>query len=234
MKAKQFALSTSARRSIIGFLSSVKEQKEMSFEKEWTKQVFDDADRRLAGHSIEVLFSQGLYRHYRCRNNGSWNDGFEIVTWPRSLCYTGDMGEYLFQRTKDMIAFMRGSIGSHSYVAEMCAAHGTRNTGSAVKEFRKEELEELLDEVIQDAVDAEVSPSEIVEMKERIQEIRDSLGDDKCPEDAYRAISDSGIWDGCDFPDCETFTFRFLWCLRAIEWFLKTLDEKGADAKPIE
>lgn len=199
-----------------------------TFERRHTRETFADAAKRLENHSIEVLHCDGLYRHYRCTNNGSWNDGFSIVTWPGSLMYTGDMGEYLFQRTDDMIAWMRDSLGSHHYVAEKCVAHGNVRTGSAVTEFRIEVLEEVLAERFQDAEENE-STAEVNDIREKLAEIRDALDEDhRDPAFAYQAISDSGLWDGCAFQSCETFTYRFLWCLRALRWFVDTLDSGKA------
>ena len=90
------------------------------------KLVRERIENDLKDHVITVKQMNGMHRHWRCQKPGSWNMGFDIITWPGSLCFTGDMGDYLFRRTEDMVAFMRGSCMSYSYAAEKCVAHAVR------------------------------------------------------------------------------------------------------------
>lgn len=39
---------------------------------------------------------------------------------------------------------------------------------------------------------------------------------------------ESGLWDSCELPSCEVYTFHFLWCLHAIKWLCDKL--KGVKA----
>ncbi len=41
--------------------------------------------------------------------------------------------------------------------------------------------------------------------------------------DATKAMYESGLWDGGDMPDCKVYSMRFLWCLKALEWFCDKL-----------
>jgi len=63
----------------------------------------------LAEHVVTVLHSDGLYRHWRCQKPGTGMMGFDIVTWPGSLCFTGDMGEL-----KEKIRRLEAPVGSYS------------------------------------------------------------------------------------------------------------------------
>lgn len=63
--------------------------------------------QRVAEHQMLVLRDEGLYRHLRFRRPETIIDGFDIVTWPGHLCYTGDMGSFLFARSLDMFSFFR-------------------------------------------------------------------------------------------------------------------------------
>jgi hypothetical protein len=74
--------------------------------KEITEEVFlKDVEK----HEMKVLLDNGLYRHLRFAATGqySWNQWFEIITWPGKLAYSGDMGTYVFERIEDMFEFFR-------------------------------------------------------------------------------------------------------------------------------
>lgn len=63
--------------------------------------------RDIAKHEIEVIRDDGVDRHLRFRRPGTMSMHFDILTWPGYLCYTGDMGSYVFRRTEDMLEFFR-------------------------------------------------------------------------------------------------------------------------------
>jgi hypothetical protein len=174
----------------------------------------------LRNHEITVLHSDGLYRHWRCQKPGDSNMYFDIVTWPGSLCFTGDMGEYLFQRTSDMVAFMRSSCMSYCYAAEKCVAHDGR-----LKEFSEDLFEEILKEAEvfdddHDYLSSKERAAWIAARKDKTAEIRQRFHErSEDASEAMWAMYESGIWDGCDMPSCEVYTFHFLWCLHAIKWF---------------
>lgn len=165
----------------------------------------------LKDHVITVKHMDGMYRHWHCGKPGTSNQYFEIVTWPGSLCYTGDMGEFLFQRTTDMVAFMRNSAMSHAYAAEKCVAHDGR-----LREWREEVFEEELATCLEYADGDE---EQIAHVKKQIEWIRDQICGDDPKQESMSALYQSGLVDGCDFPSCEAFTYHFLWCLYAIKWF---------------
>ena len=183
------------------------------------KLVIERIDSDLAKHKITCLHRDGLYGHWRCQNPDTWNMGFIIVTWPGSLCFTGDMGDYLFQRTQDMIAFMRGSCMSYSYAAEKCVAHDGRLTEFSEEVFRQT-LQDCLKEYGEEDEDGEC----VEHVQEKIDEIMASYNNYSSEHDAMKAMYESGLWDGCDMPDCKTYTFHFLWCLHAIKWFCERIE----------
>jgi hypothetical protein len=171
----------------------------------------------LAKHTVTVRHMDGMYRHWRCQAPGTWVMGFDIVTWPGSLCFTGDMGEYLFQRTEDMVSFMRGSCMSYEYAAEKCVAHDGR-----LKEWSEERFEEILKE--RQAESEEVSVLRngrcVTEsVADHVEEIRREYSNYSSRWDAEKAMYESCLWDGGDMPSCEEYTYHFLWALHAIKWF---------------
>lgn len=180
-------------------------------------------------HVVTVKHLDGLYRHYRCQKPGTWNMGFDVVTWPGSLCYTGDMGEFLFQRTDDMIKFMAPGIKECSYLASKCVAGKDE-----IKEWSGERFREVLAERLKDSAgdDGEftvVRRGGRVKEKviDKIREIEMEYSNYESRFDAEKAMYESGLWDGCDMPSCEEYTLRFLWCLYAIEWFCAKLQASG-------
>ena len=123
-------------------------------------------------HVVTLLHDGGPNRkHYRCQRPGEWSMGFDIVTWPGSLCYTGDMGSYLFQRTENMIAFMRGSCMSYSYAAEKVVAHDER-----LKEWREELFLAELESRLADFAD-EDGMHTVFRHGNRVQESVEVLGE---------------------------------------------------------
>lgn len=190
----------------------------MGYAKELERSTKERIVNDLANHVVTAKRVDGLYRHYRCQRPGTWSMGFDVVTWPGSLCFTGDMGDYLFQRTSDMVAFMRGSCMSYSYAAEKCVAHDGR-----LKEFRREVFEEILNDYVTDHGLEEAD--NLAEIHEKIAAARAQAdGVYESPHEAMAALYESGLWDGCDLPSCETWTFHFLWCLHAINWFCEQID----------
>ena len=63
--------------------------------------------RDVASHQMEVLRDDGTHRHLRFQAPGSTDMHFDLITWPGYLCFTGDMGTYVFRRLKDMFNFFR-------------------------------------------------------------------------------------------------------------------------------
>lgn len=61
----------------------------------------------VAEHQMTVVRDDGLYRHVRFKAPGTMMEHFDLITWPGYLCYTGDMGTFVFTRLRDMFEFFR-------------------------------------------------------------------------------------------------------------------------------
>ena len=61
----------------------------------------------VAQHQIHVIRDDGVYRHVRFKRPDTYCSHFDLITWPGHLCYTGDMGTYVFTRLRDMFDFFR-------------------------------------------------------------------------------------------------------------------------------
>lgn len=186
----------------------------MSFETDRIEQVRHHSAKDLSEHVIRVVQSKGLHRHWRCRKPGTGVYGFDIITWPGYLCICGDMGDFVFARTSDMLAFMRGACMSFSYAAEKCVAQGREG----VKEWDRAILDEALDYRL---TEYEEDSDEIAKLREKIEELKDDRYESE--HDAMEAMYESQLW-GCELPDCRTYTFHFLWCMFAIKWFCDKID----------
>lgn len=153
---------------------------------------------------------------------------FNVVTWPGSLCFTGDMGEYLFQRTNDMVAFMRSAWPDYGYMAEKCVA-----SNGELKEFREELFHAVLKERIREGIQRGKGGrfakstytvhygggrKEEKSVKEAVRDVLREYESYSDPHDATRAMYESGLWWD-DLPSCKDYTVGFLWCLHAIHWF---------------
>lgn len=173
----------------------------------------------LAKHTITVLRMDGMYRHWVC-SSGSFNQRFEIITWPGSLCYTGDMGDYLFQRTEDMVAFMERSCMSYHYAAEKCVAKGREKIEEWNEDLFKQHLKDRIRQGKMFTV-LRQGNRRTESTKEKIREIISEYENYSQPQDALKAMYESGLWD--ELPDCNDYTQNFLWCLHAIKWFCKNV-----------
>jgi hypothetical protein len=61
----------------------------------------------ISAHEMIVIRDDGINRHIRFKKPGTGCMHFDLITWPGYLCYTGDMGTYVFQRLEDMFEFFR-------------------------------------------------------------------------------------------------------------------------------
>lgn len=79
----------------------------------------DEADffKTVKDHKLVVIKDDGVHRHLMLKQPGTMNCHFNLVTFPGYLCYTGDMGSFLFTRLEDMFEFFRTK--NEEYMAEM-------------------------------------------------------------------------------------------------------------------
>lgn len=203
-------------------------------------------------HEIKVLHDDGVYRHLRF-SSGSFNMQFDIVTYPWHLCYSGDMGCYVFNRLEDMFEFFRGRNrdGEKLYIntgywgekLEAVARHNGYHKYNP--EFARENVKKRVDEWIKES---EIS-------KEDAQELRDHLDEeinyDDGMHEAYRTINNFSHKVGEDswlardrrsrmldeppifphfyFQDIhewhwEDYTYHYMWCCYAIAYAVKSYD----------
>lgn len=68
--------------------------------------------RDVAQHEMTVLHESGVYRHVRFGKPGTICMSFNLITYPGHLVYSGDMGNFVFERLHDMFEFFRKEPGT--------------------------------------------------------------------------------------------------------------------------
>ena len=112
--------------------------------------------RDVAKHEMIVIRDDGVNRHIRFRQSDTSNMYFDLITWPGHLCYTGDMGTYVFQRLTDMFEFFRTDrmnrrdpnklyINLGYWTEKLIAVNGGRYGGRA-EEFCEEKFRRVINE----------------------------------------------------------------------------------------
>jgi hypothetical protein len=213
----------------------------------------------VAGHKMTVLRDDGIYRHLHFAIPGSGHMHFDLVTYPNFLCYSGDMGCYVFSRINDMFEFFRGKEAgplriNERYWAEKLEATsktdghyqswrttrraGCRrsNRGSAgrhngIRADHRQYAPDKFEAHVNEWLD-EVQADQ--DLRDRAKdEILNFSPDGELP--ARQALTDFEHGGRRPFEDsweCDfsEYTHRFLWCCCAIVWGIRQYDL----AKPTE
>lgn len=206
----------------------------------------------IAFHEMTVIRDEGVSRHLRFKQPDSINGYFDLITWPGSLCYTGDMGTYVFQRSTDMFGFFRnrGRLDriDHNYWAEKIQAADR----AGVRKFSLEKFNALVrswvdssekdDRPDEDDVDglckhaaayAELRSAldaEVLNVDDNSIRCYDAASEFRHDGDAWQefhgkdaAFEFSDVWDGFDYATTE-YTVRFMWCCYALAWGIEMYD----------
>ncbi len=181
--------------------------------------------RDVADHQMQILRDDGVYRHIRFKQPSTTDMHFDLITWPWCLCYTGDMGTFVFRRLEDMFEFFRtdrrdGRLGINpGYWAEKVEG-SDRHDG--VKEYRAEKFRARVTEWLDDA-------GASAELREAVEDEVLSCADDG-EHEARRAIRDFDHKDDADIftdfweIDLTEYTHRFMWCCYALAWGIAKYD----------
>lgn len=194
----------------------------------------------IAKHEMQVIRDDGVNRHIRFKRPGTMAMHFDVLTWPGYLCYTGDMGTYVFSRLLDMFEFFRRRESSEPYrmdvrywaeklEAEDCA-DGSRRWSE--KQFEKEVRayferatcdEDEWPQARKDALWAEIDEQVCTEASQGEAYAWAALS--KFDHEGFRFDD----WER----DCKVWTHRFLWCCHALEWAIGTYDSAKSAAPAV-
>lgn len=212
-------------------------------EKEFLNQVKD--------HVLEVIRDDGVHRHIRLRKPGTMCEHFDLITWPGYLCYTGDMGTYVFSRLNDMFEFFRTdrrteylaskglTLGINlSYWAQKVEAGDKSSSGNGIKEFCIETAHESARDYVKnhtdhlgpcdfdDDAEKQIQTDRLASLTTELQDEIYSTDDEYSFTQAVRDFEHDGF-EFVDFWEYTTdaYTYRFVWCCYALAWGIQKYDD---------
>jgi hypothetical protein len=170
-------------------------------------------------HKLTVIKDDGLYRHLRVSIPGygiceSWN----IHTWPGYLAMVGDMGDWVFQRTEDMLCFFRNRKGELSINPMYWAEKLQAQEREGFEAFSIDRFHKQIEECAIEACEVETFEDVPKNKKDDLWSLLNS-------DDEYEAVSAVRDFD-CDWlslddfweHDCKEIRDRFLFACYAIAW----------------
>jgi hypothetical protein len=190
------------------------------------RDVAEEFKKQTADHKMTVLHDDGLYRHLRFRTPKHGFYWFDLITWPGTLAFRGDMDGHMFTRVTDMFEFFRDNgqgINPHYWSEKV---EGGRDE---TRSFSQEKFKQCVIEQFVEAVRYGNAPRGLGKA------VREEILDD--PETYYEqgahAAIDSFEYKGFRFSDWWELDFRefdwqFLWACHAIQWGIAQYDAKRA------
>lgn len=182
---------------------------------------------------MTIVRDDSVHRHIRFRKPSSGVMHFDIVTYPHHLCYSGDMGCFVFSRIDDMFEFFRRPNGpieiNESYWSEKIEATD-KNDGHRKfdPDMAREFVENWLDDRRKEAGEDFDLPAWEA-LRERLED--DVLSRAHDSEGVfYNALYSFKLEDDYPFQDCmsgnnfESYTHRFQWCCFALVWAIRQYD----------
>lgn len=180
-------------------------------------------------HEMRILREDGVARHVRFQRPGTMCMHFDLITWPGYLCYTGDMGTYVFKRLEDMFQFFRRADDEridYRYWAEKVEAS---DKCDGIKEFTQEKFRAVVLDWFEN-LSHEMPEDEQAALRARIDEeiftAAEYYGDEHSSRKAVNEFEHNGDKFFVDFweADCTEYTYRFLWCCHALVWAIAKYD----------
>jgi len=191
------------------------------------KQVKQQFEEDTSLHELSIIRDDGVYRHLRCAQPGTWCYGFDVVTWPGYLAIVGDAGDYLFSRLNDMFEFFgdgtkySDGINPH-YWAQKLQGPGMGSVLS--EEYSHETFEAVMAEWVRQASLDDMEQEQLVYpgliqealQRERIYEYTHSETEAReiIHELQREGIIHQDTWEW----DLRDYRRDFLWCCWGIIW----------------
>ena len=204
----------------------------------------------VANHEMTIIRDDGVNRHLRFKRPETLAYYFDLITWPGHLCYTGDMGTYVFSRIEDMFNFFRmsdydwnknpnGLSINPGYWSEKILA---TDKGDGHEEWDEDEFKRRVNEArvrwVRLARDMGTKKDDRRELWEAVEDVMaDPKDESLCVariyefshwiEDRWFVFED--FFDG----SMTRFTFRFMWCCYALAWAINMYD-KSKESKDVD
>lgn len=202
----------------------------------------------IASHQMTVIRDDGLYRHIRFKKPNTTDMFFDIITWPMHLCYTGDMGTFVFSRIEDMFQFFRtdrrqapGNIGNQQlyvntgYWGEKCIAV---DSCDGMREYSVDRFREVIQDWLETHLEDEEDEAFCNALRQAVDDEILSYCGDKGEEGARQLVGDFEFKYDEDGDDERTVTIddfwersltvktpRYVWCCYALAWGIAQYDQ---------
>jgi hypothetical protein len=201
-----------------------------------------DFERDIASHQMQALRDDGVHRHLRFKRPGTMCMHFDIITWPGYLCYTGDMGTYVFHRLEDMFQFFRADRKRKGVASDINPQYWGEKLQATDRGdgFRRFSAEKFSAAVVSHLVGwlrenrGTTTKEERRDLWKAVQSEVLGAYDDSGGYRKQCAANDFSHWVNkavgnfafSDFwgTDVEEYTHRFLWCCHALVWAIGVYD----------
>lgn len=208
--------------------------------------------REVAEHVMEVITDNDLYRHIRFQRPGTMCMHFDLITWPGHLCYTGDMGTFVFRRVPDMFAFFRIdhvtgdklTINKSYWAEKLIAVESNGRHGQSAVEFSEARFREVINEYrvrwIRDAKEygsldkahrralwKAVDDDVLNQLDDGEHMVKQRANDFSwAAGERYPTYLFEDLWEH----DFTEYTHSFVWCCYALAWGIQKYDERAPAA----
>lgn len=185
----------------------------------------------VASHELTVNLDQGLFRDLTIQRPGCGEMHYHITTRPDYLMFTGDMGDFIFQRTSDMFGFFRSKeeyrINPRYWGEKVEAGKVSKfdidTANSSVQGYLTNFLEDL-----------DLSnPDDREKSKQALEAVTDFISGNQYSSE-FEFWESINSWDPDDAGGLEltgffeapttTKTFHYVWCCYAIVHAIKLYD----------
>lgn len=198
-----------------------------------TADFLKDVDR----HEIRIIRDEGVNRHIRFSRPGTSCMHFDLIAWSGYLCYTGDMGTYVFSRLDDMFEFFRTDRNDYNYNKDGLSINpqywGEKlqavDKGDGFKQYSADKFHGIIWEIINShIVDDELTEEQAASLREAVAD--DVLANNDESEEMAHAAARDFEHEGFEFSDfwehdLKDYSYRFMWCCRALAWGIAKYDE---------
>ncbi len=207
----------------------------------------------VSDHAMTIIRDDGVNRHIRFRRPNTICYSFDLITWPGVLCYTGDMGTYVFSRLEDMFVFFRTDrkhtnegkqlfINPGYWSEKLLAVDGGRSGGSVLEfdevKFDKVVISQLVEWIREHR--GTTSKEDRRELWEAVvSEVINADGDTGgmrkqiAGHDFFHTVNykhDFSFTDLWDY-SVQQYTHHFIWCCYALAWGIKVYDDRKTDTE---
>ena len=192
----------------------------------------------VAMHQMIVVRDDGVNRHIRFKKPDTYCGHFDLITWPGCLCYTGDMGTYVFSRLEDMFEFFR-TDREHMHLRDgSTLAINLRywseklqavDRCDGVKKYSADKFREEISRWLSEDYRGEEASAELLQaVDDEVLSCADD-GHHQAMNAAQRFTHDGkhvfqDFWE----VDLTEYTYHFVWCCYALAWGIQKYDQERA------